>query len=547
MFSFKNRGLDASVPKKSEALVVTYGRQPAVIPKYHPIYSKYKNLTFQGVIPSRGNLKEGLVIKRVFSIYNNSLPSTVVDSLRRFAGDNWFLAQPCKENVAKTLETWENAPTYSYHGSEFYNYALKFFEREYGHFFIDCIATDEEIAAFIDYTKSTGFPGNYFGFKNKGELFSDPNFKSFLINHMYLDEQAVWIAFPKIEYKNKEDLEQLKIRLFSIPPAHLLYEQLRFGRKVSERIKLQKWSAYGLNPYMGGANLLATRLLTKPIRLFYDISGWDKYINIIDEVLQIAFRCTNVPEPLKQNFAWMATNTTNFLIATTEGHVFRKPYGNPSGSGTTTRDNIFAHVIILATILSEAYYIKTGGLPSYQLLSSQVVQLFGDDSILAVDYEFDKVLDQQFLSDRFAQFGLKLKFLYGGVDYPITKMQFLGFTFTEKHGLYLPRYETDRLATSVLYNGPNANDRESYLARYLTIMIMSYPDPTLFQTLKEGWKPLCNQILASGILTNSEKAYCQFINLTENDIKNFFTGLESSLLSDSFFVTEWRRLEQKDD
>jgi hypothetical protein len=286
---------------------------------------------------------------------------------------------------------------------------------------------------------------------------------------------------------------------------------------------------------MGGANLLAQRLLSKPIRLFYDISGWDKYINIIDEVLRIAFRCSNIPDSLKPHFVWMAQNTTNFLIATTEGDVFVKQYGNPSGSGTTTRDNIFAHVIILATILSEAYFLKTGLMPEFDILSDQVVQLFGDDSILALDYEFDLVLDKEFLSQRFAKFGLKLKFLYGGEQYPLDRMQFLGFTFTKFQDTYLPRYETDRLSTSIIYNGPNSNDRESYLSRYLTIMIMSFPDPKLYGVLKSGWKPLCQNILNSGNLTNSEKAYCQFINLTTDDIQNFFTGLESSFLSDFFF------------
>jgi hypothetical protein len=289
-------------------------------------------------------------------------------------------------------------------------------------------------------------------------------------------------------------------------------------------------------------------LLSKRIRLFYDVSGWDKFFPLLGDIFDFIRFNQNIPDYLKKNYEWMCLNTAEFLFKTPHGFVFEKNYGNPSGSGTTTRDNILGHVVILASALIECYYLKYGSYPTDALLNEQIIALFGDDSVISLDEEFDYILKEDYLKNHMAKYGLKLKFLYGGLDYPIEKMQFLGFTFQKIGDSYYPRYDIQRLCSSVLYENGRNSSREAYTSRLFIIMIMSYPTEH-FALLNRAFRNWCSHLNSLNVtLSPTEISFVAMESITVETIQHLYLGWESSTNRDDlfFFASQWTEEAIKD-
>lgn len=525
-------------------LATSWQPTPIIMPKLHPKYSEFTNMKFLGTVPTGCNLKHKLPYIRDFSMYNQYLGSNERKMISEVAGDKFYLSVPNLENVEFSISTFENRPPVNFRDI-FHQRALSYLDVSYRSICVDPISTSEEITTYIDYSRSCGYPANHFGYKNKRELMLDRQFQSWFHAGHHLREIPIWSVCPKEEFKDKQDLINNKIRLFTIPPYPLLYEQLRFGKKISERLKNFKWSAYGFNPYSGGAHRLAQRLLLKRIRLFYDVSGWDKYFPLLSDVFDFIRHNSIIPDFLIPNFQWMCENTMKYVFKTPHGTVFEKDYGNPSGSGTTTRDNILGHVIILASALIECYYIKYGVYPEMSLISEQIIYLFGDDSVISLDEEFDHILSDGYLASHMAKYGLKLKFLYGGLDYPIEQMQFLGFTFKKIGDYYYPLYDVQKLFTSILYKNGRNDSREAYTSRLFIIMLMSYPDQQNYKIAQRAYQNWCKYLTTHHeSLTPTEISYIEMGSLQDSDIQNMFLGLESSSIRDDLYFFASQRLEE---
>lgn len=492
-------------------------------------FPEFKNLIFCGTVPGGSNIKSGLPThKRDYEPLTQYINGNELDRIKDLAGDVYHMSQPTFENIIFSIKTFDARPDFNY-DDQFFRLALKFLDVEYSSLFDDCIMTDEEIYFIIDKSKSCGYPGNNFGFRNKQHLLDDPDYQQYKSSGEYLKHISLWSVHAKVEFKALVDLINNKIRLFTIPNLDLVYEQLRFGRKVSERLKEYKWSAYGFNPYKGGVTILARKLLSKPVRLFYDVSGWDKFLAIMKEIYQFVSKNTQVPKNLEANFKWMVENTVHFFFKTPFGHVFLKKYGNPSGSGNTTRDNIFAHIVIFAAALIECYYIKFGEFPTFDLLAQQFVFLFGDDNIASLDAEFDHILSEGYMASHFGKFGMKLKYFHGGYDFPLQKMEFLGFTFIQlERDLWFPKYDVARLATAILFKGPNTNTREAFLTKVFTLMVMSFPSKEAYITFRKAFNQIClNMENKETNFSATERTILRFRNITENQIQHLFNGFEA--------------------
>lgn len=540
---FKIQRLDLSVPIKLEGIIKQPKWDPTP-PRIKPVHlGDYKNLIPMGIVPAGSNLKDGLPYERYLHPISTKIDNRYFTKLRELAGDKFYMSVPTKENIRFSIRTFEDKPPVGYmseHDKKVQFLAVNFLDQQYGHLFNNCISDSEEIASYIDWSKSAGYPMNQQGFRNKAQLIQDKNFQEYMFNQAYLKTIPIWSVHPKKEFKELEDLKNLKIRLFTIPPYPLLFEQLRFGKKVSEKLKGFEWSAYGFNPYNGGANQLATSLLQYDIILFYDVKGWDKFLSILHHVWGVAYKHSNIPDHLQENFIWTLKNTSDYYFKTPDGQVFLKNYGNPSGSGTTTRDNILAHVIIIAHALMEAYFQKVGKIPTRDVLLAQFVKIFGDDNILGLTSNFSYMLNDNFLESHFHKYGLSLKFKYGGFGYDIEKAQFLGFTFKKKDNFYYPLYDIQRLATSFLYQGDSSKNREAYISRAFTLMVMSFPSEH-YETFRGAFQSICDYV-GSENLTSTERSFVNMRNIDTHEIQSLFTGQES-MIDFSFFlsVDGWRK------
>lgn len=463
------------------------------------------------------------------------------------------MTDPKRINVTATVDSWDDRKPTDFHGTS-YDLAKRFLMTEYSHLFRDCISSEEEIADAMHYEKSAGYPANSYGIHTKELLINDPAYQKWFAEFDPDDPcyEPIWMVVPKKEFKEKVDILKNKIRLFQIPPHHLLHHQLKFGKKISERLKLFKWSAYGFNPFEGGFNRLAQRLLSKLWRLSYDVSGWDKYLPIMDELYSLlGLTCEKEwTERQKREFLWVALHTAYPSLRFPTACVYKKPYGNPSGSGTTTRDNILCHIIIMAHALIKAYMQKMGTEPTLSLIAEQVAFLFGDDNIAAVDDEFSLMCDWDFLSAHFASYGMALKFLQGGYNVPLSQLSFLGASFIERDGIYYPHFNTVRLATAMIFDD-GVLTPAMYLSKVRTLTTMAYPT--------SDW-PIFARAYAQclkSMATVQDPVIQSFVSigpLNPDDLRSFYTGQEAySTIPESLFfaplgtlsLTVWRKVGPK--
>lgn len=473
--------------------------------------------------------------------------------LKEHAGDEYVVVKPTLASMNTVIKKWDTRNPVNYN-DKFHWYGFTYLHMQYGSLCYDPIAHSEEISEYVNWTTSGGFPSNMFRFNNRLELQQDPNYQEWEEKEVSTLESnfgpAVYTASNKIEFKKRvEVVEDNKMRKFQIPPHHLLKMQLKFGKRISLRMKGYKWSAYGFNPYSGGVHKLALALLQKRIRLIYDVSGWDMLLPILNDVHKFITAHNgfeDFSELEKLQYAWMVENTVNHIIKLFDGDVVRKCYGNPSGSGTTTRDNILAHVVIVASLLAKAYYDKFGMLPSQELLNRQVVQLFGDDSILGLDEEFDSVLKEGFIAEHFKSYGMTLKFLKGGYDHPLEDLTFLGFSFVKIKGFWYPKYDTIRLATAAVYNSPNNKTREAFITRLFILTLMSFASEE-YCLFKRALLEV-SRTMPRDSLTPTEDYFLTLAPNIDLMVSGIYQGLESVLDKSflPFLDMSWWMEEQND-
>jgi len=483
---------------------------------------QYLNMETVGFLPSTAKFGFCRSSRRE-SVFTHLYSTLTLNELKGIAKEKFYVVHPTQTNVWKTIDSWDDKPVYSFKGLEEHNFALSFFEHLYAPTFEDCVATSEEVCEFIDWTKSSGWPLNYLGLKTKADTVP------YIAGRQFYDKSKtlpIWSCSGKEEYKDVDDINIDKIRVFQIPSFDLLSSQLKFGKRISLAIKSFLWSAYGFCPYYGGFDKLARNLLRKRFRGCYDVSGWDKFIPVLEDIYSILKKDCKIPDDDIEEFKWMCFHTCNYFMKLPDGRVVMKDYGNASGSGTTTRDNIFAHVIIFAAGLYAAYKKKNGIAPSLQKVSEQLVYLFGDDNVFSVDEDFSLICDFDFLKDHLSHYGLKLKFFFGGEDYPLEKLSFLGASFKERDGIWYPLYDVERLATSMVYE-KNKLTLGQHISKIFTLMVMSYPSDS-HGVFRDAYKSLINSEL---VLNSLDDPLLQSFHAcgipSEESIKGFFTGVEA--------------------
>jgi len=488
-----------------------------------------------GTLPGSA-VKNTIRSRRHQSMYADLYGKVGLQKLKDIAGDKFFVVCPTETNYYKTVTSWDVKPEYKYCGTESHVFGMLFFEHFYAGIMGDCVATSEEICAYIDWTKSPGFPHTFFGFRTKEQLVQA------LTDTLFFERTGTlpfWNVAGKIEFKVLADIEENKIRLFQIPSFELLFSQLKFGKRISLRLMNYEWSKYGFNPYSGGFNKLAESLLKKRYRGCYDVSGWDKFLPLLKDIYSVLEKRCGIPKEEMEEFLWTVENTCAFLLKLQNGVVLCKDYGNASGSGCTTRDNIFGHVIIFAAGLFAAYKRKHGESPPFSLVRDQLVNLYGDDNVFAVDEEFSLMTDPEFLAEHLGNYGLKLKFFFGGLDADLHTLSFLGASFKKMpSGLWYPLYDVERLATTMIYEDHNLT-LSQHLGKAFTLMVMSRPSDK-FADFYQAYRALVSSDLVRNNLDDPSIAAYAFVGTpSEYDIDAFYTGCESgSRRFESLFLSD---------
>ena len=452
-----------------------------------------------------------------------SLGQNTKEALRSVAGP-YYLCVGDQASVQKSILKMDFEPASVFRNDPYWRIAVENIIDIYSRVWTwsTRCSSPEEVMATLNVDSSPGVPLTQAGFRHKADVLDDPWGRSYLfMRGLFI---VVWRLVDKHEWYHVTDLQNGKVRTFIIPPFKFLLLQKRLFYTQNESMKEFHWSAYGFNPYNGGVNRLVMRLKKNPIYFMYDVSGWDRLFPVMEEVYEIRLRFFSPEDlPLAQ---WVAEKTRCSLILLPDGTLILKKIGNNSGSNNTTSDNILGHTLI------QEYNLLKLFAGDEDLVDQCVVSLFGDDDVGSMpDIGLtDDEIKEHFISV-FSEFNFVLNPIV--ITRDISQLEFLGFGFKCIDGFWYPQYKIDRLVAAFCYEIDKGMDTAAQISKAYSLMVMAWPTqhPVLEQmkaayshyclVLRDSTDPIVRSYIDQGVPTDEE-------------IDNFYTGRECSIVSDLF-------------
>lgn len=373
--------------------------------------------------------------------------------------------------------------------------------------------SSEEVVLSLNLSAASGLPWGAVGLPKKRDFFRSDLASHWLFREDFCDQKFLWKVVPKIEWYHKDDIDKGKVRTFIIPPVDLVYHGKRVFGTQNENLKSFWWSAYGFNPYEGGVHRLAISLMRNPLFVFYDVSGWDRKLPNLDDVYDI--RNSYIPDD-KQPFAdFLADQAINSFIKHPNGKIYKKSWGNNSGSWNTTCDNIIAHMLILVHCLLVLFEGRE------EDVVSCFAALFGDDNVFSLPH-VDPILIENTFKEVFSLYGLILDPFV--VTNDLSDCEFLGFKFGKFRDQWIPVYNQERLLASFCYDYEkmplSANVSKSWT---LTVMAAG-GDRDVFECMRT-----MVQSYLDSLRDNDDPTVRAYVELGAPDYEScmsFYTGLE---------------------
>lgn len=420
------------------------------------------------------------------------------------------------------------------------------------------IWSHEETYNHIDKEKGTGFPISLMGYKKRDEFFTCPDFLEKM--HSSDIELLEWLStFPpfvknvgKVEMAKIIDLKDKKSRTFNVHNVANLYLQERILGPGNENMKNYVWSAYGMNPFGGGVDKMASEFLSTidgktqrkfPILMSWDARGYDRKVDLRN-VSKRRYRYLKKVYSNNPRLMKVIRHVCDGLVITimimTNGDVVIRVRGNNSGSGATTVNNIEAGYEIVTDVLVAAYYSKYGEFPEYDVIYEQLVKLYGDDNAMALMIEFERMTDEIWLRKRLMEFhGIELKELFvtripepGDLEVNgnyLTGIQFLGFEFAKMEHGYLPRWDISRILLTVMKSATSKQYADVFIQRAFAVLIMSYGSD-LWSEYRQTYCKILKYYMNEknhGSGHPIVKTYIQLGAPDEVDLDKFYFGLEA--------------------
>jgi len=229
-----------------------------------------------------------------------SIEAPVSKFLRYFDDLDWFLAEAADLVVAKnSVETldvsvrkMDKLVCRKYLECPFYEPSIKIVLENFAPGLVVPFMSLDGAIRSIDQSKASGFVWRYNGLKKKWQCVKTGLFLDFL-NFDILDTIPVWMACGKErEFLFRGDyVDLLKQRTFIVEPYELLLNgKIVYGNQ-SEAMKGCWWSAYGVNPYQGGVNVMATKLNKFRRKTMFDVKGYDRLFPHLRDVFRIKNAC----------------------------------------------------------------------------------------------------------------------------------------------------------------------------------------------------------------------------------------------------------------
>lgn len=457
---------------------------------------------------------------QLFSI----LPDDLQERLKGFAGE-YYCADADVSSYDASVRKMDFGPVRKYKHTEAWTQAKNYIYDEYGPLFSKetRITEAEELFPVYNLDSSAGVPMQQVGLKKKKDVLTSWYGREYM-SIIGEDYVPLWRVSGKREWLHATDIDNKKVRTFIVPPFKLLHQQKRFFHSQNMAMKQFHWSAYGFNPYQGGVDAMARKLLVHKIYVMYDVKGWDRLIPNMRTCYKLRANFHKGRAAAAARLIGQMTCTTVMVLA--DGTIVVRRNGNCSGSGCTTNDNIICHSFILAYILFKMFDGQEA------LVRSVVAFLFGDDDALSLpDIGLtDEEIKIQFV-EGFKDFGLELDpFL---VTRNLEEIEFLGFTFLKKDGFYYPKYKVERLLAAFCYEYDSKIPSAAAISKAYALMVMTYPSGgEVYSLMRRAYKLYCRHLR-----DDDDLVVQSFISMglpSDLMIDNFYTGKETSNVAELF-------------
>lgn len=452
------------------------------------------------------------------------VPRNIRKQIASSAGD-FYRALPHQASYYKSIKKMDVGRDVGYKAHPYWRLAKEYVNGIYYNQFTQYTRklTTEEIYADMNLSKSPGLPWTKLGFRTKMDCVNSNLYLEHRLRHF--DERVpVWTAVGKVEWLHISDLVEDKIRTFIIPPIDFLEDQKRFYQCQNRAMKMFHWSSYGFNPYSGGVNRLAQRLLRNPIFMTYDVRGWDRVLQVMRTVYSM--RNTYLPPEDEDWWSWVTEHSVRAYILLANGLLIRREVGNNSGSNNTTTDNILAHTFILAFVM---FLLYDG---DEKMVDQVIACLFGDDDVGSLPYTDKNV--EEVLTEGFKLFKMELDPIR--VATSLEGLEFLGFKFHRIPQGWIPVYNYERICASFAFVYEKLPSESAYISKAWSLCVMSAGNG------RDAFAPLCDAVnwILSECRGSSDpviKSYLEVGAPTYDECISFFLGFETSPLT-QYFASE---------
>lgn len=404
---------------------------------------------------------------------NSSLPNSVITHLfseyfvekYEHLMEQSVATKPVLSKVRNSFLKMDKSPCYDWEQHPFIDVAKEMFEEEYDYVFRAPKLNLTEVVSSTNMDSATGVLFRLIGVKKKQVFFDTPACVNMLTDYDgLLAAPPLWTCSPKFEKLSYHEHMVLgKQRTFIIEPVEsVFWRKVYFGNQ-NERLKGFGHSAYGFSPYEGGVNQFALELNKFPRKWMFDGKSWDRIASWMAYIWQNRVKYMDTKDPLLK---WLIDGILEQWILSPWGDIVVRCYGNPSGSGTTTGDNILGMTFVTNLCL----LIASGG-DKHMVKTRTWFKCFGDDNHGCDNLPCsDDELKQAFITG-FRLFGVELDPLV--ITYNLEEISFLGFHYGKTlRGDYIPKYPKSKLLTTLFLDLTPLN-LEQCFQKCFSVLLMS--------------------------------------------------------------------------
>lgn len=381
------------------------------------------------------------------------------DEIKKLSGDFCY-AKTTRKHLDISVRKMDKKPVYTYKQDKYYPLALDIVKEQFEKALSQPHMSPDEVLADLDLTKAPGFFETWRGFKTKYDCVLAGVLSEY--NDQDLNEIPIWKVSGKNEIKETSAyVNEYKQRTFIIEPFNMLWHDKRIFGGQNKGMKEVWWSAYGFNPYDGGTGNLWRSLSSFKRFWEWDVRGYDRVMPHLKDIGKIrgAFA---VPDKFLD---WVLKHKCKSILVLPNGDVIYKYWGNNSGSGTTTTDNIIGMCIIVV------HGFLRAGCSKNDILNKVNCLIFGDDVLGGDNLSFSDNFMEELFRSTFAMYGYELDPLK--ITHSLEGMSFLGFELAKVENYILPKYKLPRIAFSFMHTVSDKEDIDVEISKMLSLMLMS--------------------------------------------------------------------------